>query len=160
MKGWCLGSKHNLLVENEDDVPNHDDEDFPEPFATTCNIRSVTTIPGFGSNSKEMFWHLLPWPVIEGQRTRSILRMPSKQKPSSPMLSQWWTESEDWKKEGKQENWVGPRFAASMCIYTKAVVLGSSNQGPLWKLSVGCVMTLLTSTCGCRSTQYRCRMQK
>ena len=54
----------------------------------------------------------------------------------------------------EQENWVRTIFAASMWIYTKAVVgiitcktVGSSNQGLLRKLSIGCVTTLLTSTC-------------
>ena len=47
--------------------------------------------------------------------------------------------------EGEQENWVGARFAASIWIYTIAVVcngptcktLGSSNHDIFWKLSLG-----------------------
>ena len=77
--------------------------------------------------------------------------------------------TEGWEEEeGKQENWVGPIFAASMWIFRKAVVCNGQNhmqnyrtskKGLLWKLSIGYVTTLLTSTCGCRSRSFRCSQQ-
>ena len=30
MRGWCLGGQPGLLIENQDDGPNRDNEDFPK----------------------------------------------------------------------------------------------------------------------------------
>ena len=35
-KGWCLGSQPDLLIENQDDGPDRDNENFPEPPIAFC----------------------------------------------------------------------------------------------------------------------------
>ena len=70
--------------------------------------------------------------------------------------------------EGEQENCVGPRFSASMWVCTIAVVCHWQNHMQNCRIfkwrsimeAVNWVTTLLTSTCGCPSRQYRWRKQK
>ena len=64
--------------------------------------------------------------------------------------------------EGEQENWLGPRLAASMWIYTKAVVCNGQKhmqnlrifklRSIMEAINWVCVTMPLTSTCGCRSS--------
>ena len=49
--------------------------------------------------------------------------------------------------EGEQDNWVSPRFDASMWIYTKAVVYNGENHMQNFRIFLS-------------SRPYRCRKQK
>ena len=75
-----------------------------------------------------------------------------------------------WEQEGQQKNWLGPRFATNMWIFSKAVVCNGQNHMKyygMFKLrffmeavNCVCVTTLLTSTCGCHNRPCRCFKQK
>ena len=53
-----------------------------------------------------------------------------------------------WEEEGEQENWVGARFAASIWIYTKAVVC--NGQGHMQNLRIFKLRSILEAFNGVR----------
>ena len=58
--GWCLGGLPDLLIENQDDGPNRDHENFAEPPIEVCLF--LRNQWGNGENVSLLLWmSSAPW---------------------------------------------------------------------------------------------------